>query len=82
VKLGCASELTVILGWYPGDRSARILRAVTGEGRGLDVARLERAFDLSLLRSGTQYAVEGLRQVARWGHFAESSYPWERVEGL
>ena len=87
VRLGLASEAQVVLGWFPGDRAARLLRIATGGGRsctgqGLDAACLEKAFDLSLLRSGTAYPVDDLVEVARWGHFAAAGYPWERVEGL
>jgi hypothetical protein len=35
--------------------------------------------DLTLARSGEQFPVEDLVEVARWGHFASQGYPWERA---
>ena len=53
VQLGLARQVRVVLGWFPGDREARVLRIETDDGRRLDAGRLGRTFDLSLRRSGT-----------------------------
>jgi S-adenosylmethionine synthetase len=87
VRLGLAREVQVVLGWFPGDRAVRVLRVETGDRRSveshaIDTCRLEKAFDLSLLRSGTAHPPQHLVEVARWGHFADQAYAWERVEGL
>jgi S-adenosylmethionine synthetase len=82
VKLGLATEAQVVLGWFPGDRAARLLRVVTAEGRAIDVGRLQSLFDLSLLRSGTAYAGGDLVELAREGHFARPGYAWERITGI
>lgn len=82
VGLGLAREVTVVLGWFPGDRAGRVVRVVAGDGREVDGERLGRVFDLSLVRSGEGYGVEGLVEVARWGHFGDRTHAWERVEGL
>lgn len=84
VGLGLASEVRVVLGWLPGDRAARIWQIHADTGAAIDPARLEKTFDLSLLRSGTTYALAtpDLEEIARWGHFGSGSHPWERVEGL
>lgn len=82
VRLGLAREATVHLGWFPGDRSARLLRVQGEHGRRLDCQRLATLFDLSLLRSGTAYAEPDLVELARWGHFGHGAHAWEQVEGL
>jgi hypothetical protein len=79
VQLGLAQEAHVTLGWFPGDRSARLLRASTSGGKLLDVDKLVRHFDLSLLRSGTSFPVGNLVDVARWGHFTNGELPWEQI---
>lgn len=78
VQLGLAREVTVMLGWFPGDRVARVLDAVDGHGRVLDLERLALNMDLTLRRSGETFSVPGLVEVARWGHFADPTLPWER----
>ena len=79
VGLGLASEVTVTLGWFPGDRSARLISAVSEGGKLLDAFRLEKSFDLSLLRSGCEFPVDGLVELARWGHFSVADLPWEKA---
>jgi S-adenosylmethionine synthetase len=79
VQLGLAQEAHVTLGWFPGDRSARLLRVSTSGGKLLDVDKLVRHFDLSLLRSGTTFPVGDLVDVARWGHFTNGELPWEQI---
>jgi hypothetical protein len=36
--------------------------------------------DLSLVRSGQKFSEsEHLVDIARWGHFADSTMPWEKI---
>ena len=82
VQLGITREVQVVLGWFPGDRAARILRIEAEGGQLLDQQRFEQMFDRSLLKSGTTYQVEDLVQLARWGHFGQVDYPWGDVVGI
>jgi len=95
VHLGLAAEATVTLGWFPGDRAARVLRvdmprgcalnscAGGGDaGNGVDLDRIADLIDLSLLRSGRDFANADLLTLARWGHFSNPDLPWERIERL
>ena len=75
--LGLATEVQITLGWFPGDRGARLLRAVGDGGRPLPLGALASQFDLSLLKGGTSFQVDGLPTLARWGHFADTTFPWE-----
>ena len=77
VQLGLASQVQVVLGWFPGDRSARLLRAVDGGGQPLQLDALAKQFDLSLHKSGTCFQKGNLQEIARWGHFSDPSQPWE-----
>lgn len=77
VELGLATEARVTLHWFPGDREARVLDISTPDGGALSVARLAKRIDLSLARSGENFCVPNLVDVARWGHFADGDYPWE-----
>jgi S-adenosylmethionine synthetase len=77
VLLGLATEVQITLGWFPGDRCARLLRAVGHGGRPLPLGALASQFDLSLLKSGTSFQVDDLPELARWGHFADPTFPWE-----
>ncbi|MSP46896.1 MAG: hypothetical protein EXQ83_13865 [Xanthobacteraceae bacterium] len=79
VKLGVASEATVKLLWFPGDREARLLEIITptcGLKPGGNIASL---VDLSLASSGAHFAAANLIELARWGHFASADYPWEEL---
>ncbi len=82
VRLGFAEEAQVVLGWFPGDRSARVLRISGADGAALSVGRLAAHCDLSLLKSGTCFPVDNLVEVARWGHFPDPDLPWERSSML
>jgi S-adenosylmethionine synthetase len=82
VQLGIAREAQVVLGWFPGDRAARVLRVEAEGGLMLEPLRFEKMFDLSLHRSGTTYPVEDLVRLARWGHFAEAQGQWGDVVGI
>ncbi len=79
VQLGLARQAQVVLGWFPGDRSARLLQATDDGGQPLDIGKLASHVDLSLLRSDTAFAVNDLVAVARWGHFGDGDRPWERL---
>ena len=81
VQLGLAREAQVVLGWHPGERTARLLR-VDAPGARLDEGKLSSLFDLSLLRSGAAFAAGDLVELARWGHFTQAGRPWEQVGGL
>jgi len=82
VRMGLAREAQVVLGWFPGDREARVLRVSNENGQGLDAQRIASMFDLSLLRSGTCYPQGDLVEMARWGHFFRPEAPWERFDRL
>jgi hypothetical protein len=95
VHLGLAPEATVTLAWFPGDRTARVLHVDTppgctlnpyrgfgGPGNGVDLERVAGLIDLSLLRSGRDFAKVDLMTLARWGHFSNPELPWERIERL
>lgn len=79
VELGLAREATVTLGWFPGDREARVLDIAAP---GLEPNSLEKIAgrtDLTLARSGETFAVPAsLVEFARWGHFSGDPCPWER----
>jgi hypothetical protein len=77
VLLGLATEVQITLGWFPGDRCARLLRAMGDGGKPLALATFASQFDLSLLKSGTSFQVDDLLEFARWGHFADPIFPWE-----
>jgi S-adenosylmethionine synthetase len=95
VHLGLAAEAAITLGWFPGDRAARVLRVDVppgcdlnscagggGAGNGVDLDRVAGLIDLSLLRSGRDFAKADLLTLARWGHFSNPELPWERIERL
>ena len=95
VHLGLAPAVTVTLGWFPGDRAARVLRVDVppgcalnrgvGDGNagyGVDLDRIAGLIDLSLLRSGRDFAKADLLTLARWGHFSNPELPWERIERM
>ena len=82
VQLGLAEEAQVVLGWFPGDRHARILRITGANAMPIHADKLQNHFDLSLLKSGTDFPVNDLVELARWGHFTDDSLPWERINLL
>lgn len=81
VQLGLAIEAQVVLGWFPGDQQARVLRATGAGGVPLQVEHLVKNFDLSLNKSGDCFSRKNLSDIARWGHFSDATLPWE-VLGL
>ena len=82
VRLGLASEARVSLLWTPGDRRPTVLAVDTPAGERVPAQAIASCVDLTLARSGEQFPVEDLVEVARWGHFASQEYPWERCAGL
>lgn len=80
VHLGLATEATVTLGFYPGDRAARVLEIATDSGNLPASSALSEMVDLSLVRSGQQFSqTEHLVDIARWGHFTDDTMPWEKI---
>ena len=79
VQLGLATEAQVVLGWFPGDQQARVLRATGAGGVPLQVEHLVKNFDLSLNKSGDSFSRKDLTDIARWGHFSDESLPWETI---
>ncbi len=82
VQLGLASEAIVTLGWFPGDREARVLSIETPSGQSGSTDHVARCVDLTLVRSGEHFPVERLLGVARWGHFDKAAYPWEKLGSI
>jgi hypothetical protein len=81
VQLGLATEAQVVLGWFPGDQQARVLRATGTSGVPLRVEHVVKNFNLSLNKSGDSFSRKDLTDIARWGHFSDATLPWE-VLGL
>ena len=54
VRLGLAEEARVTLGWFPGDRTARVLQIRTEKGELGNSGSLAEMADLSLARSGAR----------------------------
>jgi S-adenosylmethionine synthetase len=83
VRLGLADEARVTLGWFPGDRAARVLQIQTEKGELGNSGALTEMVDLSLARSGERFSLpDALTDLARWGHFADCSMPWEKIDPL
>jgi len=83
VQLGLASEATVTLALFPGDRRARLVDIETQDQTRIVGDKLETLVDLSLAASGTRFCSGiDLVEIARWGHFAEPGVPWERLGPL
>ncbi len=71
VRLGLAEEARVTLGWFPGDRAARVLRIRTEKGELGNSGALTEMVDLSLACSGERFSLpDALTELSRWGHFA------------
>ncbi|MDA1326537.1 MAG: methionine adenosyltransferase domain-containing protein [Proteobacteria bacterium] len=80
VVTGVASEALVRIGWFPGDRSARLLSIEAEGGRSIDTGPWQDLFDLTLEASGEHWTnAADLVDVARYGHFTEADRPWEKV---
>ena len=79
VGLGLASEARVTLGWFPGDREARVLEIAGAAGESVSAERVARCVDLTLKKSGEEFLVGDLVEVARWGHFETGERPWEMM---
>ena len=77
VRLGLASEARVTLGWFPGDREARVLEIAGAAGESVSAERVAQCVDLTLEKSGEEFLVGDLVEVARWGHFETRGRAWE-----
>lgn len=83
VVTGVAREALVRIGWFPGDRSARLLSIEAEGGRSIDTGPWQDLFDLTLEASGEHWSnAADLVDVARYGHFTEVGRPWEMVRIL
>ena len=82
VQLGIASEVTVTLHWFPGDREARVLNISTPKGQTVACSALSSCIDLTLACSGKRFPTSALVKVARWVHFEMADYPWEHFQQL
>ena len=79
VRLGLAKEATVVLGWFPGNRSAQILRVTDQNGQLLELKNMDQLFDTSLLTSGESFNLDDLGELAKWGHFFVPFSRWEKA---
>jgi S-adenosylmethionine synthetase len=81
ILTGAATQnATVKLGWFPGDRSARLLSMGVDGGRHLNARPWGELFDLSLEASGEGWTnTSDLVGIARYGHFTDVELPWENV---
>ena len=82
VRLGLAKEATVVLGWFPGNRSAQILRVTDQNGRHLELKNRDQLFDTSLLTSGENFNLDDLSELAKWGHFFVPLSQWEKATAI
>jgi S-adenosylmethionine synthetase len=80
VRLGLATEATVVLGWFPGNRSAQILRITDQLGQQVWLKNIDVLFDTTLLTSGEKFSSNELIELARWGHFFDNEQPWEKIQ--
>ena len=83
VRLGLGQEAWVTLGWFPGDRAARVLQIRNEVGDLHNSKALSEMVDLTLARSGEQFSIpDALVVLARWGHFTDVGLPWENAVTL
>ena len=80
VRLGLATEATVVLGWFPGNRSAQILQITDQIGQQVKLKNMDALFDTSLLTSGEKFGSNELIELARWGHFFNVALNWEYLQ--
>lgn len=79
VALGLVREVTVTLGWFPGQREARILNAVGPGHLREQCGRAAKLLNLNLSYSGEHFASRvDLVELARWGHFEAPNGNWEQ----
>jgi hypothetical protein len=69
-----------VLGWFPGNRSAQILRVTDQLGQQVRLKNIDALFDTSLLTSGEKFGSNELIELARWGHFFGSKQAWEKLQ--
>jgi S-adenosylmethionine synthetase len=83
VRFGLTQETWVSLGWFLGDRAARVLRILTEKGELPTSGALTDMVDLSLARSGETFSLPAsLPEIACRGHFTDGSGPWEKIDPL
>lgn len=83
VQLGLAPEATVTLGWFPGDREARVIDIEASDRKSLPGGNVARLVDLTLSASGNRFGNDlDLVQISRWGHFSEPDAPWETLKPM
>ena len=82
VGLGLADEARVPLQWSPGDRQARVFDIETPAGQGVSARQVARCVELTLERSGEDFPVDNLVELARWGHSETADYPWEQIRRI
>jgi S-adenosylmethionine synthetase len=78
VATGQVKEATVTIAYAPGDRSARLLRVASDVPAGNLAERCLDLLDPELASSGSRWRDPGsLVEIARWGHFQDTTLPWE-----
>ena len=82
VRLGLATEAAVVLGWFPGNRGAQILRITDQLGQQVKLKNMDTLFDTSLLTSGEKFSSNELIELARWGHFFDENRIWEIIQEI
>ncbi len=80
VGLELAREATVVLGYFPGQREAQLLRVIAPGLEGEQSRKVARLLDLSLECSGQRFVNEvDCVELARWGHFEAADAGWEKL---
>jgi S-adenosylmethionine synthetase len=80
VMTGIAHEALVRVGWFPGDKLARIISIEVDGGEPINTQPWQGLFDLTLEASGEHWTnTMDLIRVARQGHFTGADRPWEKV---
>ena len=82
VGLGLATEARVTLQWCLGDCEARVIDIAKPAGEGVSARTVARCMDLTYERSGEDFPVDDLVEVARWGHFEKVDYPWKQMRRI
>ena len=78
VGTGQVQEATVTIAYAPGDRSARLLRVASDPPADDLGARCLALLDPDIEASGDRWREPGsLIDIACWGHFQNSTLPWE-----
>ena len=81
VLTGNYCEALVHICWHPGNQRGELLSILVDGSQKLDVNPWLAMFDPSLSASGDSWSNQvDLVEVARFGHFTNNQYPWERIE--